>query len=76
MRATLGFLLIAVGLTGTYLVLSGKFPPTTTAGGGSGSASTSSSGSGGMSVQSAYTQLGTTTGIRGRDIRAPRGFKS
>ena len=74
MRGTLGFLLIAAGLMGTYLVLSGKFPPSQAAQ-GSGTIS-QPSGSGAMSVQSAYTQLGTTIGHKSTDMRAAKGFKS
>jgi len=72
MRGVFGIALIGAGLLGAYLILSGKFPP---------QASTTqepvppdkAKGSGGESIQSSFTQLGTS--IATGDMRASRGYK-
>lgn len=75
MRGILGITLIGAGLLGAYLILSGKFPPpaaTSTAT----PKGTPASGSGGESIQSSFTQLGTSIAMHPRDMRASRGFKA
>lgn len=74
MRGVLGITLIGAGLLGAYLILSGKFPPA------QGStpaapANTPPKGSGGESIQSSFTQLGTSIAMHPRDMKASRGFK-
>lgn len=56
MRADIGFLLIGLGLGGVYLVLSGRFPPSTSAPGANGPSNVgraTSTGSAGVSYSSA-----------------------
>lgn len=72
MRGVLGITLIGAGLLGAYLILSGKFPPSSNA---PAPAGTQASGSGGESIQSSFTQLGTSIASHPRDMQASRGYK-
>lgn len=75
MRGVLGITLIGAGLLGAYLILSGKFPPSQTSSTPA-PASSSPKGSGGESIQSSFTQLGTSVAMHPRDMKASKGFKA
>jgi hypothetical protein len=73
MRGVLGLVLIGVGLTGAYLVLSGNFPPQPASSNPS-TQKPAGTGSGGESFQSSFNQLGYSLAMQG-DKKASRGFK-
>jgi hypothetical protein len=72
MRGILGILLIGFGLLGAYLILSGRFPPSSTAGG---TTAAQPMGSGGESIQSSFSQLGYSLARNRTDLAASRGFR-